>query len=65
MRNREVKIGVAPYSDGSGYRAEVRAYEEDGQRLLEINMSYRIETSDWPALKKAVEDAIALVEAES
>lgn len=58
---REAKIGVVPYSDGSGYQADVRAYTEDGAPYFDIRVSYRLEAKDWPALRSAVEDALALV----
>jgi hypothetical protein len=64
-RKREAKIGVAPYSDGSGYAATVTAYtDETGEPVFEINMSYRLAADDWPELRKAIDDALTLARSE-
>ena len=60
-RSREATIGVAPYGDGSGYQARVNAWDENGVgAVVAIEMSYYIEANDWPALRQAVEEALAL-----
>lgn len=62
-KSRYAEIGVAPYPDGSGYQAIVKAYRDElDDPVFEINITYRLEAAQWPALKRAVEDALALAE---
>lgn len=58
---REVKIGVAAYDDGSGYQATVTAGVGDTGPWFSVEVTYHLETSYWPELKQAVEDALRLV----
>lgn len=59
---REVKIGVAPYSDGRGTQATVRARldEVDGP-VFEIEIISYLAARDWPELRQAIEDALRAV----
>lgn len=56
-----VRIGVAPYDDGSGYRATVFADDEDGKPTFRVVIYGKLDASAWPELRDAVERAIALV----
>lgn len=58
---REARIGVAPYADGSGYEAMVKAWLNGDQPVFLIDVRLRLAASDWPELRQAVEDALALV----
>jgi len=59
---RKAKIGVAPYSDGSGYAATVTAYTDElGEPVFEVNTVYRLSAGAWPELRSAIDAALTLV----
>lgn len=58
---REAKIGVIPYSDGSGFRVEVRAYIHNDVPVISIEDFYLVEAKHWPEVRTAIETALDLV----
>lgn len=59
----DFKRSVIPYSDGRGHRASARVWDTVEGPRLQIEMTYQIAVNDWPALRKAVDEIIALAAA--
>lgn len=53
---------VSPFSDGSGYGARATVEQTDEGPMLTVEMIYRISIADWPVLRKAIDDMVALAE---
>lgn len=62
VSNRTAEFGACPYSDGSGDRFQVEANENNGAPYFYIKQHsdnwVRVDPSEWPALKAAIERAI-------
>lgn len=53
---------IAPYSDGSGYQAVVKVMDTEEGPAISIETHYRMPLNQWPALRKAADDLVALAE---
>ena len=54
----ECRIGVLPFSDGSGYQFEVEAEDDNGRKLVRIKDGthyIKFEWHEWLKIKDAVE----------
>jgi hypothetical protein len=59
---REVTIQVAPYPDQSGYQAEARVWlDETDVPVIDIKVSYRIDSMAWGELARAINAALEFV----
>lgn len=54
--------GVDPYPDGSGHRATVTVEDADDGIGLSIEIIHRLPIDQWPNLRAAIDDLVALAE---